>query len=90
MNFIRKNQFLWRGLPIVVFVVLCSFGMKEFAIINVKERDKKSRALSTEEALQFRKQERTLCVDEEMEKMQEKMNIHNWENKRVPRPEGWE
>ena len=72
----------------VLFVVLGSYGLSEFTAIKVKRRDEKNRMLSAEETLSFQKKVPKVDVQEEYDKLQEKLDIEHWNNKRGPRP--WE
>ena len=54
----------------------------------VTKREEKNRRLTAEEALAFQKKVTNVDVEEEFKKMQDKLDIDNWENKRGPRP--WE
>ena len=83
-----RSKFFRFGIPMLTFIVLGSFGLSEFTSINVDRRDKKSRMLTAEEKLKFQKKVEKVDVEEEWGRMQQEMNIDDWENKRGPRP--WE
>ena len=81
---IVTNRWFRSGVPMILFVVIGSFGLAEFTEIRVKKRDQKTHMLTAQESLKFQK----IDVEEEFRKMQQKLDIDNWENKRGPRP--WE
>ena len=68
----------------ILFMVIGSFGLAQFTDIRVKKRDEKTHMLTAKESLKFQK----IDIEEEYRKMQEKLDIDHWENKRGPRP--WE
>lgn len=80
--------FLKFGLPMIVFVVAGSYGLAQFTSIRVGKRDEKNRMLTAEETLSFQKKVKKVDVEEEFASLQKKLDIHDWENKRGPRP--WE
>ena len=71
-----------------LFVIIGSHGLTEFVKIKVKRRDEKTRMLTAEETLNFQKKVETVNVQDEYDKLQEKLDIDHWNNKRGPRP--WE
>ncbi len=71
-----------------LFIIIGSHGLTEFVKIKVKRRDEKNRMLTAEETLSFQKKVQTVVVEEEYNKLQEKLDIEHWNNKRGPRP--WE
>ena len=76
------------GLPMIIFVVLGSYGLAGFTSIKVQKRDEKNRMLTAEETLSFQKKVKKVDVEEEYHKVLEDLDIEHWENKRGPRP--WE
>ena len=88
LSALRKSKFLRFGLPLIAFVVVGSVGLSEFTSIRVRKRDEKNRSLTAAEALQFQKKVGRVDVEEEFGSIQEKVDIHHWDNKRGPRP--WE
>lgn len=85
---LKKSRFLRFGLPLVAFVVVGSVGLSEFTSIRVRKRDEKNRTLTATEALQFQKKVDRVNVEDEFDRIQEKVDINHWDNKRGPRP--WE
>lgn len=85
--YLRRSKFLRFGLPMIVFTILGSFGLAEFTSVKIKRRDEKNRMLTAEETLSFQKKKQ-VDVEEEFMKLQEELDIEQWENKRGPRP--WE
>ena len=86
--YLRRNKFFRFGLPMIFFTVLGSFGLAEFTSVKIKRRDEKNRMLTAEETLSFQKKKKQVDVEEEFTKLQEELDIEQWENKRGPRP--WE
>ena len=86
--YLRRSKFFRFGLPMIVFTVLGSFGLAEFTSVKIKRRDEKNRMLTAEETLSFQKKKKQVDVEEEFMKLQEELDIEQWENKRGPRP--WE
>ena len=86
---VRNNHFFKFGLPFITFMVIVPFGLKEFQAIRISERDKRGRFLSTDEEYKFEKKDiAKFDIEEELRKTKEKLNIDQWENKRISRP--WE
>ncbi len=83
-----KSQFFRYGLPFFSLLVIGSFGLSEFTSIVVAKREKRSRMLTSEEALSYGKKVEKVDVEEEYEKTMKELDIDNWRNKRGPRP--WE
>ena len=86
-RFTRSKNFRY-GLPFISLLVLGSFGLSEFSSIVVTRREKNNMMLTAEEALDFQKKVKKVNVEDEFKKMQEQLDIENWENIRGPRP--WE
>ena len=85
---IGSRRFFKFGLPLILFVVLGSFGLSEFTSLRVEKRDEKNRMLTAEETLKFQKKVQKVEIEQEFEDIKSKVNIDQWENKRGPRP--WE
>ena len=83
-----NNQFFKFGLPFITFMIVAPFGLKEFQAIKISERDRRrGRFLTTDE--EYKTEQRKVAkfdIEEELRKTKEKLNIGQWENKRVPRP----
>lgn len=77
------------GAPFLTFLVIGSYGLKEFAELRYTFR--KSRLITVEEAekagVRLRPKDFKASIEEEAEKLQEE-NLDQWENIRGPRP--WE
>lgn len=70
-------------------MVLAPFGLKEFQAVRYSVKDRRQTTLTGEEALQFKRKKATkFNLEEELQKTREKLDIGNWENKRISRP--WE
>lgn len=85
---LKRSAFFKFGLPMIVFMVVGSYGLAEFTSIRVKKRDEKNRMLTAEETLSFQKKVKKVIVEEEYQKLKQELDIEQWENKRGPRP--WE
>ena len=85
-----RNSHLFKfGLPFFTFMVIAPFGLKEFQSLRISERDKKQHFLSIEEEYKIdRKQIAKFSIEEELRKTNEKLDINQWQNKRISRP--WE
>ncbi|CAI6350917.1 unnamed protein product [Macrosiphum euphorbiae] len=86
-----KNKFFRFGLPFMLLVVGGSFGLREFSQIRYDHR--KVKFISPEE---LRKQgiemkpRGSVTIETEYKKLIEQVNLDNYENKRIPRPPGFE
>lgn len=70
-------------------MIIAPFGLKEFQSLRISERDRRQRILSIEE--EFKTDKKKIAkfdIEEELRKTKEKLNINEWENKRISRP--WE
>lgn len=73
------------GIPFLIFVVGGSFALKEFAKVRYEFTHVNPYELPAESRVG-----KVVNIDpqEEYKKMMSKIDIDNWENKRIPRP--WE
>lgn len=78
----RSRPFKY-GLPMVLFMVIGSFGLAEFTSIRVQQKDERTRMLTSEEMLQLKK--KRTSMEEEHEKIQNDMDLNDWTNTRGPR-----
>ncbi|XP_050438292.1 cytochrome c oxidase assembly protein COX16 homolog, mitochondrial [Adelges cooleyi] len=91
VNVILKNKFLRYGAPFIILIVGGSFGLKEFSQVRYDYR--KVKFLSPEE---LRKQgiemkpRGSVTIETEYQKLLEQVNLDEYENKRIPRPPGYE
>eukprot|EP00039_Didymoeca_costata_P010588 m.142823 g.142823 ORF g.142823 m.142823 type:complete len:93 (+) comp14889_c0_seq3:297-575(+) len=83
-----KSPFFTFGLPLVLLTVAGSVGIREFAALRIDAKKRKAHKLSTEEIDALTQRERkNFSIKDEYTRLQDKININEWENKRVPRPE---
>lgn len=85
---LRRSRLLLFGVPFVSLLVIGSFGLSEFTSMIHKRRDDKARMLTADEMLSYHKKIDNVDVEEEFKRLNEKLDIEHWENKRGPRP--WE
>ncbi|GJN94560.1 hypothetical protein Rhopal_007643-T1 [Rhodotorula paludigena] len=88
---LRRQPFLFFGLPFLATVVLASFALSSFTQTRYDLRDHKVQTVSKEEELGMRKDRRKIAVREEYYRMQALGEIgesDEFENKRVGRLPG--
>lgn len=70
-------------------MIIAPFGLKEFQTLRISERDRRQHILSIEEEFKVDKKKiAKFDIEKELKKTKEKLNIDQWENKRISRP--WE
>jgi len=70
-------------------MIFAPFGLKKFQTIRFSIKERKQSTLTKEEAQQFeRKKAVKVNLEEELQKTIKKLDIGNWESKRLSRP--WE
>lgn len=91
MNHFLKNKFLRFGAPFILLVVGGSFGLREFSQIRYDYRQVK--LISTEELEKQginKKPHGSVTIETEYKKLIKEVNLEDYENKRIPRPPGYE
>lgn len=91
MNYFLNNKFLRFGAPFVLLVVGGSFYLKEFSQIRYDHR--KVKLMSPEELKKEgieMKPRGSVTIETEYQKLIEQVNLEDYENKRIPRPPGYE
>lgn len=91
INNLFKNKFLRFGVPFIIMIVGGSFGLKEFSQVRYDHR--KIRFISPEELKKQgieMKPRGSVTIESEYKKLIEKVNLDDYENKRIPRPPGYE
>jgi len=91
LNRFLKNKFIRFGVPFVLMVVGGSFGLKEFSQIRYDHR--KVKFISPEELKKQgieMKPRGSVTIETEYKKLMEQVNLEEYENKRIPRPPGYE
>eukprot|EP00040_Diaphanoeca_grandis_P024608 m.135499 g.135499 ORF g.135499 m.135499 type:complete len:99 (-) comp29799_c2_seq1:4724-5020(-) len=87
MESLAKNKFLRFGLPLIVLTIGGSLGIKEFASWRIEAREARQHTMSGKEIDEMTgRKRRTFDMNTEYARLNEKMNIDQWENKRLPRP----
>ncbi|KAK2189030.1 hypothetical protein NP493_110g06040 [Ridgeia piscesae] len=82
------SHFRKYGAPLLALLVMGSYGLMQFT--QLRYTYQKSKTLTEEEvkSLGIKKKENVLSLEEEFERMQQQIDIKNWQNVRGPRP--WE
>lgn len=91
MNNVLKNKFLRFGAPFILLIVGGSFGLKEFSQIRYDYR--KVHLISPDELQKqgiIMKPRGSVTIETEYKKLVEQVNLEDYENKRIPRPPGYE
>lgn len=91
MNNFFKSKFIRFGTPFILLVVGGSFGLREFSQIRYDHR--KIKFISPEELKKQgieMKPRGSVTIETEYKKLVEKVNLDNYENKRIARPPGYE
>lgn len=85
---IVMSHFKKYGAPLLALLVMGSYGLQQFT--QLRYTYQKSKTLTQEEmkSLGIQKKENVLSLEEEFERMQQQIDIKNWQNVRGPRP--WE
>lgn len=82
---LKRNKHFTFGLPFLIFVVGGSFALREFAKVRYEFTQVNPFELPVEKRVQGSK---PVDPEKEFDDIMKKIDIHNWENKRIPRP--WE
>lgn len=88
---ILNNKFIRYGAPFILLVIGGSFGLKEFSQIRYDHR--KVKFISPEELKKQgieMKPRGSVTIETEYKKLVEQVNLEDYENKRIPRPPGYE
>lgn len=91
MNNLFKNKFFRFGVPFILLVVGGSFGLREFSQIRYDYR--KVKFISPEELKRQgieMKPRGSITIETEYQKLIDQVNLEDYENKRIPRPPGYE
>lgn len=91
MNNFFKSKFIRFGTPFILLVVGGSFGLREFSQIRYDHR--KIKFISPEELKKQgieMKPRGSVTIETEYKKLVEKVNLEDYENKRIARPPGYE
>ncbi|KAF8329725.1 cytochrome c oxidase assembly protein COX16-domain-containing protein [Cantharellus anzutake] len=87
----RKNPLVF-GIPFVLTLVIASFGLSTLTRTRYDLHDNKVKEVSKEEEIRLKKDRRKLDIREEYFRLQADGGKHaardDWEQVRVPRPEG--
>lgn len=83
----RKNSFIYFGIPFFAMMLLGTHFMTQFAAVRYEQHDRKQTEVTSEEALQMHTNKRKVDMREEFYRLQH-MDLDNWEQKRVQRLPG--
>lgn len=91
MNNILKNTFFRFGAPFILLIVGGSFYLKEFSQIRYDHRKVKfiSPTELKKQGIEM-KPRGSVTIETEYQKLVEQVNLDDYENKRIPRPPGYE
>lgn len=86
---VKKNSFLYFGLPMMLSVALASVLLSNFTALRYELRDEKVREVNEDEALNMIKNRRQVDIKDEYYKLQGLVEQNqDWEPKRVERLKG--
>lgn len=86
---VKKNSFLYLGLPMMLSVAFASVLLSNFTAVRYEMRDEKVREVNEEEALSMVRNRRTVDIKDEYYKLQGLVEQNqDWEPKRVERLKG--
>lgn len=88
---LKKNKFVRVGAPFILLVIGGSFGLREFSQIRYDYR--KVQFISPEELKKQgikMKPRGSVTIDSEYQKLLEQVDLEDYDNKRIPRPPGYE
>lgn len=91
MKNILNNKFISYGAPFILLVIGGSFGLREFSQIRYDHR--KVKFISPEELKKqgvAMKPRGSVTIETEYQKLVDQVNLEDYENKRIPRPPGYE
>mmetsp|Transcript_9340 Transcript_9340/g.23715 ORF Transcript_9340/g.23715 Transcript_9340/m.23715 type:complete len:105 (+) Transcript_9340:480-794(+) len=84
-----RSKFVRAGLPLVAFIVGGSVGMSFLLGERIRLRDASMHV--DEERLPGAKYKASkFTIEAELQRLKDHINLATYENKPVPRPEGWE
>ncbi|GMM44401.1 Cox16 protein [Pichia kluyveri] len=86
---VRKNSFLFFGLPMMLSIALGSVLLTNFTSLRYERRDEKVQEMSEDEALNMINNRRKVDIKDEYYKLQGLLDEHeDWQPKRVERLPG--
>lgn len=91
MNNVLKSKFFRFGAPFIMLTVGGSFYLKEFSQIRYDHRKVKiiSPTELKKQGIEM-KPRGSVTIETEYQKLVEQVNLDDYENKRIPRPPGYE
>eukprot|EP00053_Salpingoeca_punica_P005954 m.57578 g.57578 ORF g.57578 m.57578 type:complete len:90 (-) comp13471_c0_seq2:426-695(-) len=87
MEALRRNKFVKFGLPMIIFMVAGSLGLREFWTLRLYLRDENNRKMTEEEVKKLQQPGRQFNPEQELQALQARIDITKWEQTRVPRPD---
>lgn len=86
---VKKNHFLFFGLPMMLSIAYGSYILSDFTALRYERQDEKVKELDENEALSIINNRRKVDIKDEYYKLQGLLDEHeNWEPKRVERLKG--
>lgn len=83
----RKNSFIYFGIPFFAMMLAGTYFMTQFASVRYEQFDRRQTEVTQEQALQINGKKRKVDMREEFYRLQH-MDLDNWEQKRVQRLPG--
>ncbi|CCC69860.1 hypothetical protein NCAS_0D02790 [Naumovozyma castellii] len=83
----KKNPFLYFGLPFCGMIVLGSYWLQDFTALKYQKADQKVQELNEEDVIKMKHDQREFDIKEEYYRLQG-LSEKDWEPVRVPRIEG--
>ena len=89
VNRLQANRQVRIGLPLIVFLLVGSYGLSEFTQIRYEMHKRQGRNLEMEEELKKRKIKKKpqKSLEEVYDETVAKMDLNSWYNIRGPRPD---
>lgn len=84
---LKKNPFLYFGLPFCSLIVLGSYWLSGFTAVKYEQADRKIQELQEEDLVKMKTSQRKFDLKEEYYRLQG-LAEEDWEPVRVPRGEG--
>lgn len=87
MQRMRKNSFIYFGIPFFAMMLLGTHFMTQFASIRYEQHDRRLQEFSQDDALKLSGKKRKVDLKDEYYRLQH-MDLDSWEQKRVQRLPG--
>ncbi|SCU85861.1 LADA_0D10330g1_1 [Lachancea dasiensis] len=84
---LRRNPFLYFGLPFCSIMVLGSYWLSSFTAVRYEQKDRKIQEISEDDLMKMKTNKRQFDLKEEYYRLQG-LGEQDWEPVRVPRMKG--